>query len=77
MISLFIFAFVVAVIVIGGAMVLRLYRELANLHSEMQALRDQLAERDQDLEPCIGFVFEQPDEYELDYELDVCRNRRR
>lgn len=73
MISLFIFTFVIAVIAIVGAKVRRLHHEFANLYFEVQALRDQLAERDRDLEPCIGFVIDQPDEYEL----DVCQKRRR
>jgi len=71
MISLLLFAFVD--VMIGGALVLRLRRELADLRAEVQDLRDQLAERDQELEPCIGFVFEQSDEYEL----GVCRKGRR
>ena len=72
MISLLLFAFVD--LVLGGAMVLRLRRELADLRAEVQELRDQLEERDQELEPCIGFVFEQSAD---EYELGVCRKGRR
>lgn len=43
----------------------RIRKEIEALRAEVQELRDKLAEREQELEPCIGFVFEQPDEYEL------------
>lgn len=72
-IYLLLFAFDVVGMAIVGALVRRLYRELDGLRAEVQALRDQLDERDQVLEPCIGFVFEQSDEYEL----GVCRKGRR
>ena len=53
----------------------RIRKEIADLRAEVQALRDQLAERDRELEPRIGFVFESSeDESELDV---VCRGGRR
>lgn len=47
----------------------RILKEIEALRAEVQELRDKLDEREQELEPCIGFVIDQPDEYES----DVCR----
>lgn len=73
MISLLLFVFVD--LMIGGVLVLRLRRELADLRSKMQYLYDRLDEQDQELQPCIGFVFEKPDEDE--YEMGMYRKGRR
>lgn len=52
----------------------RIRKEIAGLRAEVQELRDKLAERERELEPRIGFVFESSDESELDV---VCRRGRR
>lgn len=75
MVSLFLFAFVIAAIVIGGVMMFRLHQDFADLRSKMQYLYDRLDEQDQELQPCIGFVFEKPDEDE--YEMGMYRKGRR
>lgn len=75
MVSLFLFTFVITAIVIGGAMMFRLHRNFADLRSKMQYLYDRLDEQDQELQPCIGFVFEKPDEDE--YEMGMYRKGRR
>jgi len=54
----------------------RIRKEIEALRAEVQALRDQLAERDRELEPRIGFVIYQPDEYEDELDM-VCRGGRR
>jgi len=74
-ISLLFFVFIVAAIVIGGAMILRFYRELADLSSEVQYFRDRLDERNRQLEPCIGFMMEKPDEDE--YGMNMRKKGRR
>src|SRR5690606_16311011 len=59
--------------VLGGMTVFfrRIRKEIEALRAEVQELRDKLDEREQELEPCIGFVFEQSSEYED--ELDMVR----
>jgi len=52
----------------------RIRKEIEALRAEVKELRDKLDERDRELEPCIGFVFEQSAD---EYELGVCRKGRR